>query len=57
MIFAPWRVISLIGLTYLLCLGSVLTPTPDWDFGVSILMAGLSTVMFCSVGLLWRKWK
>lgn len=108
-----WRLATLFFGIELLWLGSIVTPAPDWDFGVSVLMAvtayftapfvldvvvkrdwvmlplalfltwltvdgvyavywylvdptalvmrgvqwPLSTVLFCLVGLLWRKWK
>jgi hypothetical protein len=55
----PWKVLSLAVGIGLLLLGSVYTPAPDWDVGVSIIMAGCTYLTApCTVrALLERRWQ
>lgn len=57
--FTVWRVSTLCIGIYVLCLGSVLTPAPDWDYGVSFLMAIITffTAPFVVTVMVLRKWK
>ena len=57
----PWKLLSLaIGIALLLA-GSVLTPAPDWDVGISLIMAGF-TYLFAGWSMRvvlqrrWRQW-
>jgi len=55
----PWKVASLLAGIALLVAGSIVTPAPDWDVGVSLIMAGCAYLTApCTMQvLLERNWR
>ena len=57
----PWKLLTLAIGVVLLLAGSVLTPAPDWDVGISLIMAGF-TYLFAGWSMRvvlarrWRQW-
>jgi hypothetical protein len=55
----PWKVLSLLAGIALLITGSILTPAPDWDIGITFIMAGCTYLTApCTMRvLLERRWR
>ena len=57
----PWKLATLCGGLSALIAGAYLTPAPDWDVGISVIMAGVAYVtapwsMRVMVERRWRQW-